>query len=44
MKRAKLAGVRRNAGVALENFRERSLPDMSTTILREGRFRLFFFS
>jgi hypothetical protein len=44
MKRAKLAGLRRHAKVVLENLRDRQLPIMFRTILREGPFRLFFFS
>ena len=44
MKRAKLRGLQRNAAVVLHNVRNRYLPGMSATILREGAFRLFFFS
>ena len=44
MKRVKLAGLRRNAAVVLHNVRNRYLPGTSPIILREGAFRLFFFS
>ena len=44
MKRAKLAGLRRNAAVVLHNVRNRYLPGTSPITLREGAFQLFFFS